>query len=78
MREPADDTVYVCSRDLIIQTEPGKCPECGRVLIECRPGPMDDPSRRPLIDAQGRVRTRAPLWWLRKTVTRLVDHIDQR
>lgn len=77
MPDRADDTVYVCSRHLIIQTDPGTCPECGQPLIECQPGPMDDPSRKPLIDAQGRVRTRAPLWWLRKTVTRLVDYLDQ-
>lgn len=77
MSDQAADKVYVCSRHLIIQAEPGDCPKCGRTLIECTPGSEDDPNRKPLIDQEGRVLTRAPIWWLRKTVTRLVDYIDR-
>jgi hypothetical protein len=37
---------------------------------------MDDPCRRPIIDAQGNVRTRAPLWWLRHRLGDLVKYYE--
>jgi hypothetical protein len=76
MSENEAKVIYVCSRHLIIRTEPGNCPHCGSALLECVPGQFGDPNRRPLIDSQGQVRSRAPLWWLRKTVTRLVDLLE--
>jgi hypothetical protein len=65
--------IHLCPRCLMPGDESGPCPVCGTERIYCRPGDPDDPCRRPLIDKEGRVRTRAPLWWLRHTVTRLLD-----
>jgi len=69
--------VYLCPCCLLAGDVPGACPQCGGGRLFCRPGPPDDPSRRPLIDAQGRVRTRAPLWWLRYSVARLTEVVEQ-
>lgn len=68
--------IFVCPRDLIAGDAPGACPLCGTERVECSPGEPDDTSRRPLIDTSGRVQTRAPLWWLRHTVTRLTEHLE--
>jgi len=69
--------VYLCPRCLLAGDVPGACPRCGGERLSCRLGNPDDPSRRPLIDAQGRVRTRAPLWWLRYSVARLTEAVEQ-
>jgi hypothetical protein len=29
------------------------------------------------MDARGQVRTRAPLWWVRKTMARLAEALEQ-
>lgn len=71
------DQVYLCPRCFDSQASAGICPRCGLERLSCRPGDADDPCRRPLVDAAGQVRTRAPLWWLRQTVgplTRFLDH----
>jgi len=71
-----DDTgqeLHLCPRCLLSGEAPGPCPRCGGQRLTCRPGDPDDPCRRPLIDAEGQVRTRAPLWWLRHTVGRLAS-----
>jgi hypothetical protein len=65
--------MHLCPRCLAPGDESGPCPVCGTERIHCRPGDLDDPCRRPLMDKDGRVRTRAPLWWLRHTVTRLTE-----
>lgn len=57
--------VYLCPRCLSAEDAPGICPRCGEDRLGCRPGDPDDPCRRPIMDARGQVRTRAPLWWLR-------------
>ena len=67
--------IFLCPQCLVASDAPGACTRCGRERLTCRPGDPDDPCRRPLIDAAGRVRSRAPLWWLRHTVTRLTDHL---
>lgn len=69
--------LYMCPRDLIASDAPGACLICGTQRIECCAGEADDPCRRPLIDDQGRLQTRAPLWWLRNTVTRLTKILDE-
>jgi hypothetical protein len=68
--------VYLCPRCLDSQASAGVCPRCGLERLGCRPGDPDDPCRRPLVDAAGQVRTRAPLWWLRQTVEPLTRHLD--
>ena len=62
------DQVYLCARCLLAGDAPGPCPRCGQERLTCRPGDPDDPCRRPWIDAAGKVRTRAPLWWLKQTM----------
>ena len=70
------DQVYLCPRCLDSQASAGLCPRCGLERLGCRPGDPDDPCRRPLVDAAGQVRTRAPLWWLRQTVGPLTRFLD--
>jgi hypothetical protein len=40
------------------------CEFCGHSLLECKPGAADDPCRKPLMDADGDLLTRAPKWWV--------------
>ncbi len=70
-------TLYVCPRCLESRTVAGACPRCGVQRVRCHPGDPDDPCRRPLMDAQGKVLTRAPLWWLRHTVSRLARRWEE-
>jgi hypothetical protein len=60
--------VYLCPRCLSAEAAPGLCPRCGKARLGCRPGDPNDPCRRPIMDASGTVRTRAPLWWLRASL----------
>jgi hypothetical protein len=46
-------------------------------LLTCKPGDPDDPCRRPLIDAKGQIKTRAPVWWLKYSVTDLMDILEE-
>jgi hypothetical protein len=68
--------VYLCPRCLTASDTPGPCAVCGTECVHCRPGDPDDPCRRPLMDSRGRVQTRAPLWWLRHTVSPLTHHVE--
>jgi hypothetical protein len=68
-----DDEIYLCPNCFTPGDKPGACPECGTMRVGCRPGDPDDPSRKPIIDENGHVRTRAPLWWLRYTVSQLTN-----
>jgi hypothetical protein len=77
MAESAVAQVYLCPRCLDSQSAAGVCPRCGLERLACRPGHPDDPCRRPLVDAGGQVRTRAPLWWLRQTVEPLTRYLDR-
>jgi hypothetical protein len=72
------ERLCLCPRDFTPADAPGRCKVCGRQLVECEPGEAGDLSRRPLVDASGRVLTRAPVWWLRKTVASLMGHYDKR
>ena len=40
------------------------CEVCGHTPIVCKPGDPDDPCRKPLMDGDGDVLTRAPQWWI--------------
>lgn len=68
--------IYVCRRCTASAGEPGKCQFCGGEKVACRPGNDDDPLRRPLIDAEGNVLTRAPRWWLLQITPELLDRAD--
>ena len=68
--------VYLCARCLLAGDSPGPCGRCGRPRLTCRPGDPDDPCRRPLMDADGLVRTRAPMWWLMQSVAPLIRRLN--
>ena len=70
--------VYLCPRCFAAEATPGICPRCGIERVGCRPGALDDPCRKPLMDKSGQVRTRAPLWWLKHTVSHLAEHWEHR
>jgi hypothetical protein len=70
--------VYLCPVHLIPTDSPGVCDQCGRELVGCRPGDPDDPCRRPIMDARGRILTRAPLWWLRYSVSELAQRFIEK
>jgi hypothetical protein len=72
------ESVYLCPRCLSASAHAGACDMCGRERLGCRPGAPDDPCRKPVIDSRGHVRTRAPLWWLRMSVTPLADDLERR
>lgn len=65
--------LYLCPKHLEPAYEQTPCPTCGRQRVKCRPGEANDPCRKPLISPRGEIRTRAPLWWLRRTVVWLAD-----
>ncbi len=66
-------TFYLCPRCLTADARPGLCPRCKVERLTCDAGAPDDRCRRPMVDASGRVLTRAPLWWLRKSVSDLAE-----
>lgn len=78
MEPTSDQEIYLCPNCLLPGEKPGACPECGHARLGCRPGDPDDPCRRPLMDADGNVRSRAPFWWLQHTVTDLAEQIQKK
>ncbi len=56
--------VYLCRRCFSAAEAPGVCPACGLPRVACDPGAPDNPCRKPPMDADGRLQSRAPLWWL--------------
>ncbi|NIM93450.1 MAG: hypothetical protein GTO18_07040 [Anaerolineales bacterium] len=77
MGKAFSETIYLCPRCLEAQPSAGLCPNDGTELLSCRPGDPDDPCRRPLMDADGRVLTRAPAWWLHYTVEDLMKFLEE-
>jgi hypothetical protein len=55
---------YVCERCFSTDTAPGPCPRCGLMRRYCSLGEPGDAHRRPPMDAQGHILSRAPLWWV--------------
>jgi len=68
--------IFLCPNCLSPGEAAGACVNCGTEVLTCRPGDPDDPCRRPLINAEGKVLTRAPLWWLQHKVRPLVEQLD--
>lgn len=73
---PGEELIFLCPNCLSAAESAGACPKCGTIVLECKPGDADDPCRRPIVDAQGNIRTRAPLWWLRHHVGQLVKFLE--
>jgi len=53
---------YICPVCFNACEDPQECHE--HQMIGCEPGSPDHARRKPVIDISGRVRTRAPLWYL--------------
>jgi hypothetical protein len=68
--------VYVCVRCLTPAGEGGSCTYCGGARVACKIGDEGDPSRRPLMSGSGEVLTRAPVWWLQRTVPELMELLE--
>jgi hypothetical protein len=73
MSHDTTENIYLCPNCFTPADASGACLQCGAEVLECKPGDPDDPCRRPLMDSRGRVQTRAPLWWLQRTVTNLIE-----
>ncbi|MEP7358065.1 MAG: hypothetical protein ABI847_12545 [Anaerolineales bacterium] len=56
--------LYLCERCFSVAEAPGPCPRCHLPRRHCQPGAADSPGRRPPIDADGRLLSRAPQWWV--------------
>jgi hypothetical protein len=69
------EQVYLCPRCFEAQSSPGNCPNDGEELLGCRPGDPDDPCRRPLMNNQGKIVARAPVWWLQYSVRDLLRNL---
>lgn len=67
-------TVYLCPRCLTADGQPGLCPRCGIERVGCPAGTPEDACRKPIVDSSGQVRSRAPLWWLRRTVSQVAEY----
>ncbi len=74
MSAEGEVTVYLCPRCLTADERPGLCPRCQIERVKCEAGAPEDARRRPVVDASGQVRSRAPLWWLRQTVSQLAEY----
>jgi hypothetical protein len=75
MADVSTNRVYLCPHCLTPAGEAGACHVCGHERLTCRPGSPDDPCRKPLMDAQGQLKSQAPRWWLVKTVGKLVTEL---
>ncbi len=64
--------LYLCPNCFTPDTQSGVCSMCGHAKVECRPGALDDPCRKPVLDHAGHVLSRAPRWWLEKCVPELM------
>jgi hypothetical protein len=60
--------MYVCGRCFSVDTAAGICPRCGLPRRHCNLGQPGDPCRRPPMDADGRILSRAPQWWVLPTL----------
>jgi hypothetical protein len=69
---------YVCERCFSTDTAPGVCPRCGKPRRHCQVGSLGDTCRRPLMDTNGHILSRAPLWWLQGAASRGSRPADTR
>ncbi len=56
--------IYLCGHCFKIGDEPWEC--CGRQTIRYDAGVPGDPRSKPLMDEQGNLKTRAPVWWVER------------
>jgi hypothetical protein len=56
--------LYICPHCFSADSAPGHCPHCGQPRVECDARDPDNPCRKPPMDAEGRLLSRAPLWWV--------------
>lgn len=67
---------YLCPNCFTPGRAPGACENCGSTVLHCRPGDADDPCRKPLLNAAGDLKTRAPLWWLKHNIPALAKYYE--
>lgn len=77
MSNGTGESIHLCPKCLQAQPSPGTCPNDGTELLSCSPGDADDPCRRPLMDSLGKVKTRAPGWWLKYSVAELMQALEE-
>ena len=73
MAEERAAAICLCPHCLIPSDLPGPCQNCGSERLVCQTGEPGDPSRRPLMTAAGKIKSQAPLWWLRHTLGDLAE-----
>ncbi len=61
---------YVCERCFSTDTAPGPCPRCGLPRRRCELGGPGDACRRPPMDTEGHILSRAPMWWVQRALSR--------
>lgn len=76
MMTPEEAEFFLCPNCFSPGRSAGPCENCGTQVLHCRPGEADDPCRKPLMNALGEVKTRAPLWWLQKNLPALAKYYD--
>ena len=69
--------LFVCPNCFSVDARPGTCPDCQRERVACDPGDPDNPCRQPPMDAQGNLQSRAPLWWLARSIPYLREKIKK-
>lgn len=56
--------IYVCQDCFTIAEEPRKC--CEHRMVRIDAGTPGDERSKPLTDAGGNLKTRAPVWWVER------------
>lgn len=56
--------IYICQECFTMAGEARQC--CGLEMIRIDAGIPGDTRSKPLMDAQGNLKTRAPLWWVER------------
>ena len=68
-----DFTLYVCRTCFSVAQTPGPCPLDHGPRLRCDPGEPGNNCRKPPMDAEGRLLSRAPLWWVLRGAPYLRD-----
>ncbi len=58
--------VYLCRHCFAASEAAGDCAGCGHAMVRCDAGEPGSERSRPLYDAEGRLLTHAPRWWLER------------
>lgn len=56
--------IYICQECFTMTEEPRECCELEMICIDA--GAPGDERSKPLMDEQGNLKTRAPIWWVER------------